>query len=210
MLFNSIPFLIFFPIVVLLYYLIPKRFRYLWLLTASYYFYMCWNASYALLLLFSTGVTYLCGLLLQQISEKSNSNESDMVLRKKICVGVSLTLNLSILFLFKYFNFFVDNINKLLTCLKMEAITPSFSLLLPVGISFYIFQALSYTIDVYRGEIEAEKNFFRYALFVSFFHSWLQGLLSVPKISFPSCKYLILLMLQTLKTDYLQCFGAIF
>lgn len=175
MLFNSIPFLIFFPIVVLLYNLIPKRFRYLWLLTASYYFYMCWNASYALLLLFSTGVTYLCGLLLQQISEKSNSNESDMVLRKKICVGVSLTLNLSILFLFKYFNFFVDNINKLLTCLNMEAITPSFSLLLPVGISFYIFQALSYTIDVYRGEIEAEKNFFRYALFVSFFPQLVAG-----------------------------------
>lgn len=175
MLFNSIPFLIFFPIVAFIYYLVPKRFRYLWLLAASYYFYMCWNASYALLLLFSTGVTYACGLLLQHFGRSENADVSKLTFRKKICVGVSLVLNLGILFTFKYFNFFLDNINRVLGHLGMEAIVPSFSLLLPVGISFYIFQALSYTIDVYRGEIDAEKNFFRYALFVSFFPQLVAG-----------------------------------
>lgn len=175
MLFNSIPFLIFFPIVAVLYYLIPKRFRYLWLLGASYYFYMCWNASYALLLLFSTGVTYACGLLVQHFGTRENMDSDKSILYKKLCVGASLVLNLGILFTFKYFNFFLENLNRILSRLNMEAIAPSFSLLLPVGISFYIFQALSYTIDVYRGEIEAEKNFFRYALFVSFFPQLVAG-----------------------------------
>ena len=102
MLFNSLQFLIFFPIVTLVYFIIPQKIRYLWLLGASYYFYMCWNPEYALLMLTSTVITYLSGFFI----ERGKSE-----LTRKIMVGVSFTLNLAILFYFKYFYFTVDNIN---------------------------------------------------------------------------------------------------
>lgn len=174
MLFNSISFILFFPLVVLFYYLIPHKFRYLWLLAASYYFYMCWNASYALLLLFSTAITYAGGLILHHLKQKETGG-SLLILPKKLCVGICLFLNLSILFVFKYFHFFMDNLNSLFSHLHIEAAAPAFSLLLPVGISFYIFQALGYIMDIYRGKTEPEKNFFRYALFVSFFPQLVAG-----------------------------------
>ena len=169
MLFNSYDFLVFFPIVVLLYFWIPKKVRYIWLLVASYYFYMGWNAKYALLLLASTLITYVSGLLLawDKIETKTTW--------KKWIVGVSFTLNLSILFFFKYFDFAVVNINRILGALHIQMLTPQFDVLLPVGISFYIFQALSYTMDVYRGEVKAEKNVLKYALFVSFFPQLVAG-----------------------------------
>ncbi|MEY8235844.1 hypothetical protein AALA36_08945 [Lachnospiraceae bacterium 66-29] len=165
MLFNSINFLFYFPIVVLLYFVVPKKIRYLWLLAASYFFYMCWNAKYALLLLYSTAITYFSRLLIDQCDK---NNQSD---KKKIFVGLSFALNLSVLFLFKYFDFAIDNINVILAKCNLELLTPGFDLLLPVGISFYIFQALSYTMDVYRKEIYVERNFLKYVLFVSFFQS---------------------------------------
>lgn len=86
--------------------------------------------------------------------------------------------NLSILFLFKYFDFFIDNVNRVLGHLGMELLNPTFDVILPVGISFYTFQALSYTMDVYRGEIYVEKNLFKYALFVSLFPQLVAGLSS--------------------------------
>ena len=104
MLFNSFSFLLFFPIVIAVYYVIPKKCRQLWLLICSYYFYMSWNASYALLLLFSTAITYICGLLLQHLSQCKADTPKDTVgilQKKKICVGISLTLNLLLLFTFK-------------------------------------------------------------------------------------------------------------
>ena len=166
MLFNSLRFLIFFPIVTLLYFIIPKRVRYLWLLAASYYFYMCWNPKYALLLLFSTAVTYASGLLLAG---------AKTVRAKKGWVAASFAVNLAILFFFKYFDFAVGNLNALLGVLGAQPVTPHFDVVLPVGISFYIFQALSYTVDVYRGDIAPVRNFFRYALFVSFFPQLVAG-----------------------------------
>ena len=90
-------------------------------------------------------------------------------------MALSLILNLSILFFFKYFYFAVDNINLLLSALHIQLIQPKFDIILPVGISFYTFQALSYTIDVYRKEIYAERNFLKYALFVSFFPQLVAG-----------------------------------
>lgn len=174
MLFNSLHFLVFFPIVLVIYYLIPPKHRYLWLLVTSYYFYMCWNAKYALLLLFSTVVTYISGYVL----EKVRSQEKDQLLKErqmKLCVGVSFALNLGILFWFKYFDFAVDNINRVLGKLNITLLNPQFDIILPVGISFYTFQALSYTMDVYRGDIKAEKNFLKYALFVSFFPQLVAG-----------------------------------
>lgn len=174
MLFNSIQFLIFFPIVVALYYLIPKKVRYIWLLLASYYFYMSWNAKYALLLLFSTFVTYLSGLALGYMKNKQLAGP---VKKRgmKLCVAASFTLNLGVLFWFKYFDFAVDNINYVLSKLHITLLNPQFDIILPVGISFFTFQALSYTVDVYRGDIKAEKNFLKYALFVSFFPQLVAG-----------------------------------
>lgn len=170
MLFNSLHFLIFFPIVLGIYYLMPQKIRTYWLLAASYYFYMCWNVKYVLLLLFSTVVTYMSGLALAKCSQDAKG-----IRYKKLCVAVSFILNLSILFLFKYLDFGITSLNQILGHLHIELNAPAFDLLLPVGISFYTFQALGYTMDVYRGEIYAEKNFFRYALFVSFFPQLVAG-----------------------------------
>ncbi len=166
MLFNSIDFLIFFPIVTFVYFVIPRKIRYIWLLAASYYFYMCWNAKYALLLLASTVVTWLCGWLIHAL-EKSAAG--------KIVVAFCLCANLGILFFFKYFNFFLDSCNRVLSALHFQILDKGFDVLLPVGISFYTFQALGYTIDVYRGRVEPEKNILRYALFVSFFPQLVAG-----------------------------------
>lgn len=174
MLFNSLHFLIFFPIVVGIYYLVPRKIRAYWLLAASYYFYMCWNAKYVILLLFSTIVTYVSGILLERCNRRENG-ERKRKRQKKLCLAVSFILNLTILFLFKYLNFGIDSLNQLLGHLHIALNVPAFDLLLPVGISFYTFQALGYTVDVYRGEIYAEKNFFRYALFVSFFPQLVAG-----------------------------------
>ena len=171
MLFNSYSFLIFFPIVTLGYFIIPKKIRYIWLLLSSYYFYMGWNAKYALLLLTSTMITYISGILLSLV-KKENAKEQFW---KKGIVALSFVSNLSILFFFKYFDFAIENINAVLASFNMELLNPEFDVLLPVGISFYTFQALSYTMDVYRGEIEAEKNPLRYALFVSFFPQLVAG-----------------------------------
>lgn len=174
MLFNSIQFLIFFPIVLCVYFIIPKKVRYLWLLAASYYFYMCWNAKYALLILTSTIITYLSGLLIENI-KTNNIDDKKKTRLKKLVVAGSFSINLGILFYFKYINFIFDTISKVFIKFNVQLNTPVFDIILPVGISFYTFQALSYTMDVYRGEIYAEKNFFRYALFVSFFPQLVAG-----------------------------------
>ena len=178
MLFNSIQFLVFFPIVSILYFVFPTRLRMYWLLVTSYYFYMNWNPKYALLLLFSTAATYFFGLLID--ASRLHTERAALGGRKsrnwgKLWVVVCLVINLSILFFFKYFTFALDNLNAMLLWLGTNPIRPAFDVLLPVGISFYIFQALSYTIDVYRKSIDVEKNFFRYALFVSFFPQLVAG-----------------------------------
>ncbi|MBO4290867.1 MAG: MBOAT family protein [Lachnospiraceae bacterium] len=164
--FNSLEFLIFFPIVVGIYFVIPKKIKYIWLLIASYYFYMCWNAKYAILIAFSTAVTYLSGRLLEKTTEK---------ISRKLIVALSFTVNLGILAFFKYFDFLLENLNAFLSALHLHTAANPFSLVLPVGISFYTFQALGYTVDVYRGTVKAEKNFLKYALFVSFFPQLVAG-----------------------------------
>lgn len=172
MLFNSVEFFMFFPIVVLLYWVIPKKVRYLWLLVASYYFYMGWNASYAILIAVSTGITYLCGLGIEALGKKE---EKKYLVVRKLVVAAGFVSNLGILFFYKYFDFFLENCNHILTALGKEPVVNGFSVLLPVGISFYTFQALGYMVDVYRGEIIAEKNPLKYALFVSFFPQLVAG-----------------------------------
>ncbi len=174
MVFNSLDFLIFLPIVLLVYYVIPKKIKYIWLLFSSYYFYMCWNAKYALLIFFSTVATYISGIVIEKIKHLS-IEDKQKVLYKKITVTVCLAVNLGILFYFKYFNFAIDVLRTLFASVHVELNVPAVDVLLPVGISFYTFQALGYTVDVYRDDIYAEKNFFRYALFVSFFPQLVAG-----------------------------------
>ena len=167
MLFNSLDFLIFFPLVTLLYFIIPRKVRYLFLLTASYYFYMCWNPRYALLMLLSTAITYFSGLLISRANRIPDPQARER--RRRLWVWLSFGSNLAILCVFKYLTFFLENLTRALGLAGVAFQAPAIDLLLPVGISFYTFQALGYTMDVYRGDIDAEPNFFRYALFVSFF-----------------------------------------
>lgn len=174
MLFNSLEFLIFLPIVLLVTFMIPKKISYIWLLIASYYFYMCWNASYAILILFSTMVTYLGGLGIDWC-KKQPWEETKIINGKKLCVGLGFGLNIGVLCYFKYTNFLLDNVRSLFEMIHIDLNIPEVDILLPVGISFFTFQALSYLMDVYRDEIYAEKNFLRYALFVSFFPQLVAG-----------------------------------
>ena len=169
MLFNSIAFLLFFPIVCVIYFSIPPqmiRARNLLLLIASYYFYMNWQPAYALLLLTSTFVTYIAALGIGCFEDRR---------KKKICLVSSLVLNLAILFLFKYYNFLSSNISMGLDACGLKIDIPEFGFILPVGISFYTFQALGYSIDVYRGTTKVERDFATYALFVSFFPQLVAG-----------------------------------
>ena len=174
MLFNSLDFLIFFPIVLVVCFIIPAKVRYIWLLLASYYFYMSWNAGYAVLILFSTVVTWLGGLGIEWCKNQK-WRKKKIAKGKKWCVAIGFILNLGVLCYFKYTNFLMDNLQAIFNAVHIELQVPKFDILLPVGISFFTFQALSYLMDVYRGEIYAEKNFFRYALFVSFFPQLVAG-----------------------------------
>ncbi|GAB2872876.1 MBOAT family O-acyltransferase [Hymenobacter ruber] len=167
MLFNSLHFLVFFPVVVGLYYGLPPRWRNTLLLLASYYFYMSWRAVYALLLLATTLLDYYSGYRMSQLPTKQ---------QRRPWLYLSLASNLGTLFIFKYFNFFRDGIVQLATALHLPTGTgPALGLLLPVGVSFYTFQSVGYIIDVYQGRLEAERNFGRFALFVAFFPQLVAG-----------------------------------
>lgn len=174
MLFNSVDFLVFFPIVVTIYFIIPVKIKNIWLLFASYFFYMSWNAKYAVLILTSTIITYASGLVIEKIK---SADLTDLMKEryKKTAVALSFVLNLGILFYFKYTNFAFSIMAAILGRLHINLSTPVFDIVLPVGISFYTFQALSYTMDVYHDEVYAEKNFIQYALFVSFFPQLVAG-----------------------------------
>lgn len=172
MLFNSIDFIIFFPIVLLVYFIIPVRFKRLWLLIASYFFYMCWDAKYALLILFVTVVTYVSGILIELVRGSDDNNKGA---RQKAVVAISFVVNLGLLFYFKYTNFLIDILNDVTRHFGTSNTITHMDIVLPVGISFYTFQALSYTVDVYRKEVTAERNFIKYALFVSFFPQLVAG-----------------------------------
>lgn len=166
MLFNSLEFLIFLPAVILLYYLIAPKYRWVLLLLASYYFYMCWKAEYALLIMLSTIVDYYAAIQMAKYHSRSE--------RRKYLVA-SLVVNLGLLFFFKYFNFFGQSLNGMFTFLNAPVDIPYLNFLLPVGISFYTFQTLSYTIDVYYGKRQPEKHFGIFAVYVSYFPQLVAG-----------------------------------
>jgi D-alanyl-lipoteichoic acid acyltransferase DltB (MBOAT superfamily) len=166
MLFNTIDFVVFLPVVVIFYYLIPSAFRWILLLAASYIFYMSWNPYYIFLILFSTAVDYLLGIRMEYVSNKRN---------RLPYLLLSIAVNLGLLFTFKYLDFATNNANSLLQKLGFYYQIPFFELLLPVGISFYTFQTLSYAIDIYNGKIRAERHFGYFALYVSFFPQLVAG-----------------------------------
>ncbi len=168
MLFNSTEFFIFFPVVVTLYFLTPYNRRWIILLLASYYFYMAWKPEYSIILMVSTVIDYLCGRAMGRIPDEDKS-------RRKPYLYISLLSNLSILALFKYYNFFNDSARSLAEGMGMGYAMPAFELLLPMGISFYTFQTMSYSIDVYNGRIKAEKHLGIFALFVTFFPQLVAG-----------------------------------
>jgi len=166
--FNSVEFLAFFICVLILYTFVffRERWRDFLLLAASYFFYMSWNWKYAGLLAFSTIVDYSVGLLL--------AREQRPRVRTYILI-ISLTSNLGLLALFKYYNFFIDLSGTTIAMFGWDLSLLRHELLLPVGISFYTFQTMSYTIDVYRGEHVLERNFLKFAVFVAFFPQLIAG-----------------------------------
>lgn len=168
MLFNSYAFVLFLPLVAGIYYLLPQKAKNFWLLIASIYFYMCWNKYYIVLLFVTIVTTYLAALFIERSKEKKR-------LACKGMLAIAAVINLGLLFFYKYLGFFLSNLASLLHIMNVEFEKPELSLILPVGISFYTFKALSYVIDVYRGKYSCTTNFVHYATYVSFFPAILSG-----------------------------------
>jgi len=164
--FNSLHYLFFLPLVTLLYYLLPVRSRWILLLIASYYFYMVWEPIYIVLILISTLVDYYCGIKMGELHTKKE---------RRPFMLISLMTGLTMLGTFKYYDFFADSTNKLLAAMNMEYMLPIAHLILPLGISFYTFQTLSYTFDVYKGKSAPEKKLGIFALYVMFFPQLVAG-----------------------------------
>ncbi|TKB08563.1 MBOAT family protein [Desulforhopalus sp. IMCC35007] len=193
MLFNSLQFSLFFLVVVTAYFLLPHRYRWGLLLVSSYYFYMCWKAEYVLLIMFSTVVDYFAALRMSALTDQK---------RRKKYLALSLTCNLSILFFFKYFNFLSQSVHQTLQSINIFYDTPLFKVLLPVGISFYTFQTLSYTIDVYKGRVSAERHLGIYALYVSFWPQLVAGPIERTKHLLPQLR-------QRYEFDYPRVVGGL-
>lgn len=160
MLFNTIPYLLFLPIVVVLYYLLPHRFRWMLLLAASYFFYASWRLEYLGLLVFTTLFSYFGALLIEKSTDK---------LKRKWLLIAILTVNLGVLFLFKIVHYLGEDIALFLERFSYQNASTGFSILLPIGISFYTLQTVGYLIDIYTGVAKAERHLGFFALFVSFF-----------------------------------------
>ena len=172
MLFNSIQFLIFFVVVTTTYFLIPHRFRWFLLLGASCFFYAAFIPIYLAILFGTIIIDYIAGV---QIERATGT-------RRKSFLIMSLVANIGVLAVFKYYNFFIDNVNFLLQQLHISANGLAFlSIALPIGLSFHTFQAMSYTIEVYRGNVPAERHFGIYALYVMFYPQLVAGPIERPQ-----------------------------
>ncbi len=177
--FNSAEFLIFYPVVLLLHFLLPMKVRWIALLAVSYYFYMTWNPSLIFLILFTTAVSWVCSLVIEKSQKKAT---------QRLCLVVTLVICLGVLFFFKYYNFLASSVSALMTLFGAPSTDFTLNLILPVGISFYTFQTLSYAIDVYRGRIKTERHFGYYALFVSFFPQLVAGPIERPENLLPQLR----------------------
>ena len=172
MIFNSVHFIFFFIVTTILYYALPHRFRWAFLLAISCYFYMVFRPIYILILAGTIVVDYVAGLFLE-----STTNPR----RKKIFLVASIIANVGVLAVFKYYNFINDNLTELLGVFHLKNEIPMLRILLPIGLSFHTFQAMSYTIEVYRGKQQAEKHFGMYALYVMFYPQLVAGPIERPQ-----------------------------
>ena len=169
MLFNSLDFALFLPLVFVLYWFVANRnlkLQNALVVVASYVFYGWWDWRFLSLILFSTVVDYLVGLALSRQKDKR---------QRKILLAVSVAINFGFLGFFKYYNFFLDNFKDAFSVFGQEITSSSLEIILPVGISFYTFQTMSYTIDVYKGKLKPTKNFIAFAGFISFFPQLVAG-----------------------------------
>ncbi|CAN5588542.1 MBOAT family protein [soil metagenome] len=171
MLFNSLQFLVFFVIVTISYFLLPHKFRWILLLSASCYFYMAFVPVYILILGFTIVIDYFAGILLENHTGK----------KRRFYLVASLIANIGVLAIFKYYNFLNINIDLLLKGFNYSTPLPYLSILLPIGLSFHTFQAMSYTIEVYRGNQKAERHFGIYALYVMFYPQLVAGPIERPQ-----------------------------
>jgi len=172
MLFNSVEFLFFFPIVTILFFVLPHKIRWMLLLSASCFFYMFFKPEYILILFGTIVIDYYAGIFL----EKADGNA-----KKKRLLLLSLVANIGVLAIFKYYNFLNDNITGFASLFSLKNPIPSLGILLPIGLSFHTFQAMSYTIEVYRGNQKAEKHFGIYALYVMFYPQLVAGPIERPQ-----------------------------
>ncbi len=166
MLFNSLDFLVFFPVVTGLFFLLPPNRRWVLLLIASYWFYMSWRPEYALLIAFSTLVDYFCSYRMSELLDKR---------ARRPYLWLSMTTNLGLLIFYKYLGFFVASAGSVAQAVGIDWQAPVLDILLPVGISFYTFQTMSYTIDVYQGVVKPERHAGIFAVFVAFFPQLVAG-----------------------------------
>lgn len=177
--FNSLHFLVFLVIVLFLYWILPHKFRWVLLLIASYYFYMSWNPWLVFLMLGTTLVSYLTALAIEK-TQKKEWKRFWMVVALVVCLGTLIS--------FKYLDFFIGSAIDFLNLFSLNLDSFSFNLILPIGISFYTFQTLSYVIDVYRGTFAAEKHLGYYALFICYFPQLVAGPIERPGDLIPQLK----------------------
>jgi D-alanyl-lipoteichoic acid acyltransferase DltB (MBOAT superfamily) len=166
MLFTSYDFALFFLITLTAYWSLPQRLRLPLLLVAGYVFYGAWDYRFLALLFFTTCVDFAAGIAIYQATDAR---------RRKLFLLLSIGTNLTVLGFFKYWNFFIDSFAVLLQQLGLVAHLPALRIVLPVGISFYTFQSMAYTIDVYRGRIAPSRDFLHYATYVAFFPQLVAG-----------------------------------
>ena len=171
LIFNSIQFVVFFILVLALYFSIPHKYRWFLLLIASAYFYMSFVPIYILILGFTICVDYIAGILIEKSSGR----------RRKMFLVASILSNVGVLAVFKYYNFLNENLSFLMQPLGIETNIPYLSILLPIGLSFHTFQAMSYTIEVYRKNQAAERHFGIFSLYVLFFPQLVAGPIERPQ-----------------------------
>ncbi len=189
--FISATFVVFVILLSAVYFITPKKAKWCILLLGSYIFYMASSVKLLFFLVLTTAVTFVCGLILGNINEKQKTylkeHKNEMTReekkafksrtsgKKKWIVAAAVLINLGLLIFLKYFNFIGGNINSLLAGMGIEGKIPHLNLLLPLGISFYTLQSIAYIVDLYRGKYQADRNFFKFSLFMSFFPQIVQG-----------------------------------
>lgn len=171
MLFNSLHFAAFFIITTIAYFLLPHRYRWLLLLSISCYFYMAFIPVYILILAFTIIIDYIAGIWIENAAGR----------RRKMLLSMSIVANVGVLCFFKYYNFLNENLTEILGLASVHNPIPALNIILPIGLSFHTFQAMSYTIEVYRGNQKAEKHFGIYALYVMFYPQLVAGPIERPQ-----------------------------